>query len=175
MLLETQQLDRVPRLGFSLRGVSNPESVTEHSWHVAFLVWSLAPRVPGLDASKAMKMALIHDLAELRLGDVPLTASRYLPPGAKKQAEKKALADLAAPLGSRATRIFDEYQAGTTLESRMVKACDKLQLMLKVAAYERSGAHGLSEFWHNPGNFPDHGIEQIDELVSDLRRRCASG
>jgi 5'-deoxynucleotidase YfbR-like HD superfamily hydrolase len=92
MLLEVQQLDRVPRLGFSLRGVPNPESVTEHSWHLAFLVWSLAPKIPGLDAAKALEIALIHDLAELRLGDLPLGASRYpsqtwLPPSATGQGD----------------------------------------------------------------------------------------
>jgi len=175
MLLEVQQLDRVPRLGFSLRGVANPESVTEHSWHLAFLVWSLAPKIPELDAPKALEMALIHDLAELRLGDLPFTASRYLPPGAKSQAESKAITDLAAPLGDKARKILDEYQEGVTLEARMVKACDKLQMMLKVAAYERSGARGLSEFWHNSSNFPNHGIGPIDELMNELRERRASG
>ena len=174
MLLEVQQLDRVARLGFSLRGVPDPESVTEHSWHLAFLVWSLAPRIPDLNASKAVEMALIHDLAELRLGDLPLTASRYLPLSAKKEAERNALSDLAAPLGDRARSILDEYHQGVTLEARMVKACDKLQMMLKVAAYERAGSRGLSEFWDDPSNFPNHGISLIDELVSGLRNRRTS-
>jgi putative hydrolase of HD superfamily len=177
MLLEVQQLDRVPRLGFSLRGVPDPESVTEHSWHVAFLVWSLAPRIRNLDAARALEIALIHDLAEVRLGDLPLTASRYLPAGAKNEAEKRALADLAASLGHLATDLLDEYQKGESLEARTVKACDKLQLMLKVTAYERAGAGGLDEFWHNPGNFPDLGIQAIDDLVEALRdhHRSARG
>ena len=41
-LLELQGLDRVPRTGYALRGVDNPESVSEHSWHVTFLAWTLA-------------------------------------------------------------------------------------------------------------------------------------
>jgi putative hydrolase of HD superfamily len=175
MLLEVQQLDRVPRLGFSLRGVPNPESVTEHSWHLAFLVWSLAPKIPGLDAAKALEIALIHDLAELRLGDLPLGASRYLPAGAKRRAEGQALADVAAPLGDGAGRLFAEYQEGVTLEARTVKACDKLQLMLKVAAYERAGAKGLAEFWHNSDSSPEVGIQIIDELLDELRGRSAPG
>lgn len=174
MLLETQLLDRIPRVGFLLRGVPDPESVTEHSWHVAFLVWTLAPEIPGLDAARAMTMALIHDLPELRIGDLPMTAASYLPRGAKQAAEARALSDLTRPLGDRAQHLVAEYQLGETLEARTVKACDKLQLMLKVAAYEEAGAGGLSEFWHNPGNFPDLGIERIDLLVTQLRNRCTS-
>ena len=39
-LLELQHLDRVPRMGFVLRGVADPESVSEHLWHVTMLVWT---------------------------------------------------------------------------------------------------------------------------------------
>jgi len=35
LLLEVQNLDRIPRLGYLLSGVSDPESVSEHTWHVA--------------------------------------------------------------------------------------------------------------------------------------------
>ena len=87
LLLEAQTLDRVPRMGFLLRGVSRPESVAEHSYHVALLVLLLAPRVPEVDAARAVAMALLHDLAELRIGDLPRTVARYFPTGAKETAE----------------------------------------------------------------------------------------
>ncbi|MDH3253759.1 MAG: HD domain-containing protein, partial [Acidobacteriota bacterium] len=158
----------------ALRGVNDPESVTEHSWHLAFLVWLLAPEVPGVDAGKAVEMALLHDLAEVRLGDLPLTASRYFAPGAKRRAESQAFSDLAAPLGPRAHRLFTQYQESSTPEARLVKACDKLQLMLKVVAYQTWGTGDLSEFWHRPENFPQLDIALVDDLVSELKRRFAS-
>ncbi len=170
-LLELQALDRVPRMGYLLRGVADPESVTEHSWQVLFLVWALADRVPGLDVRRALELALVHDLAELRLGDLPRTSSRYLPEGAKPSAERSAIAELLAPLGDRAGRLFEEYQAGATLEAKLVKACDKLQLMLKVHAYQRWGAGGLDEFWENPQNFPGEEIEAVAELFAELQAR----
>ena len=89
LLFEAQALDRIPRSGFVLRGVADPESVTEHVWHVVFLVWVLAPRIEGIDLQRAMEIALLHDLAELRVGDLPRTAARYFPPGAKKAAESR--------------------------------------------------------------------------------------
>ncbi len=175
LLLEIQILDRVPRIGYPLRGVVDGESVTEHSWHVLFLVWALAPRVPEVDERRAVEMALIHDLAELRVGDLPRTASRYFPAGAKKAAETAAIAELLAPLPERVQELFADYERGTSPEAKLVKACDKLQLMLKVTVYERWGAGGLAEFWENPDNFPDGGFPVVRELFEELRRRREAG
>ncbi len=174
LLLEAQMLDRIPRSGYVLRGVANPESVTEHSWHVLFLVWTLGPRAPGVDVGRAVEIALVHDLAELRIGDLPRTAGRYFPAGAKKEAEAAAMADVLSPLPARARELYAEYQEGASLEARLVKACDKLQLMLKVTVYERWGTGALAEFWENPDNFPDLGIEAVAELFAELRHRRAA-
>jgi putative hydrolase of HD superfamily len=171
LLLELQVLDRVPRSGYVLRGVSDPESVTEHSWHVLFLVWVLGARIDGIDRHRAVEIALVHDLAELRIGDLPRTSSHYFPEGAKKAAEAAAMADVLAPLPERAQELYAEYQEGTSPEARLVKACDKLQLMLKVAVYERWGTGALAEFWDNPDNFPDGGFPVVAELFEELRAR----
>jgi len=173
LVLELQVLDRVPRAGFVLRGVAQPESVSEHSWHVVFLVWVLGREIDEVDTLRAVEIALVHDLAELRVGDLPRTASKYFPEGAKNAAETAALADVLAPLPARAQELYAEYQAGETPEARLVKACDKLQLMLKVAVYEGWGAGGLAEFWDHPDNFPDGGFAPVAELFAELRRRHA--
>lgn len=183
LLLETQTLDRVPRSGYVLRGVADPESVTEHCWHVVFLVWTVGTRVaaglPGFDLHRAMEIALVHDLAEMRVGDLPRTANKYFPEGAKKQAERRAMEEILAPLPERARELYAEYDAAESAEARLVKACDKLQLMLKVAVYEGWGADGLKEFWQNPANFPDigpdDGFEPVRELFEELRRRREAG
>lgn len=175
LLLELQILDRIPRTGFVLRGVSHPESVTEHSWHVLFLVWTLGARIPEIDLPRAVEIALVHDLAELRIGDLPRNSAHYFPAGAKKAAESAALADVLAPLPPRARELYDEYQAGGTAEARLVKACDKLQLMLKVAVYQRWGEGALAEFWDNPDNFPDGGFPVVAELFAELRARQGGG
>ena len=172
-LLELQALDRVPRTGYALRGVSEPESIAEHGFHLMLLIWALAARLPDVDLGHAVELALVHDLAEIRIGDLPRTAARYLPAGAKATAEKAALAELLAPLGERAPALFAEFEAGETREARLVRACDKLQMMLKVFVYERWGAGGLGEFWDNPGNFPDPGFAPVDELLAELRQRRA--
>jgi putative hydrolases of HD superfamily len=174
LFLELQILDRVPRSGYVLRGVHDPESVTEHSWHVLFLVWALGSRIDGIDLARAVEIALVHDIAELRVGDLPRTASHYFPDGAKKSAELAAMSDVLGPLPEHALDRYREYQDAATPEAHLVKACDKLQLMLKVAVYERWGTGALAEFWDNPDNFPDisdTGFEPVRELFEELRRR----
>lgn len=171
LFLEIQTLDRIPRAGYVLRGVSEPESVTEHTWQVLFLVWTLGPRIDGIDVGRAVEIALVHDLAELRIGDLPRNVAHYFPAGAKKAAEAVAMAEILAPLPERALLLFDEYQLGASPEARLVKACDKLQLMLKVTVYERWGTGALAEFWNNPDNFPDGGFPLVRQLFEELRAR----
>lgn len=173
-LLELQALDRLPRAGYVLRGVDDPESVAEHSFHLALLLWALAPGLPEIDLGRALELALIHDLPEIRIGDLPRTAGRYLPEGAKAAAEATAMAELLAPLGDRGPALLAEFEAGESPEARLVRACDKLQLMVKVFAYERWGARGLGEFWDNEINFPESGFAPVDELLADLHRRRAA-
>ncbi len=171
LFLELQILDRVPRSGYVLRGVPDPESVSEHSFHVVFLVWALGARVSGIDLSRAMGIALVHDLAEIRVGDLPRTAAPYFPDGAKKAAESLAMDDILAPLPAAARELYEEYEKGESAEARLVKACDKLQLMLKVSVYQSWGQGALAEFWDHPENFPDPAFAEVRAVFDELAAR----
>src|SRR4051794_5293762 len=61
-------LKEVRRKGWGDRGLSDAESVADHSYRVALLAWALA-RARGLDAGRALLIALVHDLAEAEVGD----------------------------------------------------------------------------------------------------------
>ena len=64
-----------------------------------------------------------------------------------------------------------EYLAAATPEARLVKACDKLQMMIKVTVYERWGEGSLAEFWDNPDNFPDLGFAPVAEIFGNRSAR----
>ena len=174
LLLELQTLDRVPRSGYFLRGISDCESVSEHTFHLALLVWFLAGEESDLDRARAVELALMHDLAELRIGDLPRTATTYLPADVKHAAERRAAADILAPADPRATALYEEYEEGATVEARFVRACDKLQLMIKVTVYESWGHRGLAEFWGNPANFPKSEFASIEGLFRRLQERATA-
>ncbi len=175
LLLELETLDRVPRSGYLLRGVADGESVAEHSFHLALIVLLLAPREPELDGGRALELALVHDLAELRVGDLPRTAARYFPADAKHAAERAAAAEILAPAAPEIASRYQEYERGESREARFVKACDKLQLMLKVAVYQHWGHTGLAEFWRHPENFPDREFRSVAEVFARLEERAAAG
>jgi putative hydrolase of HD superfamily len=174
LLLELQTLDRVPRSGYFLRGISDCESVSEHTFHLAMLVWFLAGEEPAVDRARAVELALMHDLAELRIGDLPRTATTYLPADVKHAAERRAAADILAPADPRANALYEEYEEGETAEARFVRACDKLQLMIKVTVYESWGHRGLAEFWGNPANFPKSEFASIERLFRSLQERATA-
>lgn len=173
LLLELQLLDRVPRIGYRLRGITDGESVAEHTFQLALLVRLLAAEELELDRARAVELALLHDLGELRLGDLPATAAGYLPDGAKHEAERRAVEHLLAPADPDARAAYLEYDSRASREARFVAACDKLQLMLKVSVYQAQGRGGLAEFWANPGNFPDREFASVARLFDALRARAA--
>ena len=138
------------------------------------LVWFLAGEEPGLDRGHAVELALMHDLAELRIGDLPRTATTYLPAEVKHAAERRAAADILAPADPRANALYEEYEEGSSTEALFVRACDKLQLMIKVTVYESWGHRGLAEFWGNPANFPKSEFASIESLFRSLQERATA-
>ena len=68
LLLEALKLKSLPRTGWLRAGIENPESVAAHSWGVAWLCMILCP--DDLNKLKVLEMAIIHDLAEVRIGDI---------------------------------------------------------------------------------------------------------
>ncbi len=172
-LLELQALDRLPRVGFSLRGVAAPESISEHLFHLTFLVWTVGRASPEIDLGKALEIALLHDLAEVRLGDLPRTAAAYQPEGVKAAAEREILEDVLAPLPGCAA-ILAEYQQRGSREAQLVAVCDKVQLLVKAYVYREIGNRAMDEFFDRLDGFDDGGFPRLGELVAELGRRLRS-
>ncbi|HEV8359378.1 MAG TPA: HD domain-containing protein, partial [Candidatus Thermoplasmatota archaeon] len=68
LVLEAEALKRTPRAGWKRVGIARPESVADHSWRLALMAMLYAEML-GLDAGKAARIAVLHDLAEARTGD----------------------------------------------------------------------------------------------------------
>ncbi len=145
-LLRLLGLKKVARRGWTRHAIPEAavESVADHSYGTALLAWLLCPC--GLDLTRVMEMALVHDLAEIVTGD--LTPSDGVPEQVKQRDEARALADLLAGArpGARGLGLLDEYQAQTTPEARFVKAMDRLDMALQSRIYERDFQLNLAEF-----------------------------
>jgi putative hydrolases of HD superfamily len=149
-------LKHVPRAGWLLRGVPNPESVADHSYGVSLVALALTEVLnasgelrQSLDRGRVLTIALLHDLAECQLTDLPNPALRHLPRAAKHAAEAAVLAELTKALPSTQSllELWTEYEAGSSPEGRLVRDADRLEMMVQCLRYERAGSRMLDEFW----------------------------
>lgn len=178
-LIELQRLKRLERTGWTLRGLPNgTESVASHSFGVAVTAMMLADEVKArgleVDCERLLRMALLHDWAETRVGDMPRTATNYFGAEARKTAETSAFADIVSGLGSSESNyktLYQDYEQRNSLEARLVKAADVIDLLVQAYALERSGAKGLDEFWeasHSDFQLPAVAQEVVKEVVQSL-------
>ena len=164
-------LDRVQRAGYVLRGVADPESVAAHSHFVSLLTLLFVDRYPDMfNKEKALGIALVHDLPEAIIMDIPMPASTEYLKEAKHQAEQAICADLFNGLGNVYGRYMEEMLARETPEARLVAGLDKAQMMLKIFYYQQEGRGNLAEFWKNPANFRDYGLEPVSAFFDALCR-----
>lgn len=183
LLLELQRLKRLDRTGWVLRGLPpGAESVAAHSYGVALTAMLLADEVASrgvrVDAGRVLRIAVLHDLAEARTGDMPRTMAEYYGAQARKAAEKAAFRDLVGGLSPEREQLYaglhDEYEERAGLEARIVKAADVIDLLAQALAFERAGSRGLDEFWEGVPS-RDFGLEGaardvVTEVIESLTR-----
>ena len=184
VLIELQRLKRLDRTGWVLRGFANgTESVASHSFGVSVTAMLLADALLAqgvtVNVEKMLRIALLHDWAEARVGDMPRTATLYFGSEARKQAETAAFSDLTEPVDQNAvySTLYHEYEERNTLEARLVKAADVIDLLIEALALERAGGRGLDEFWEvaeNPQLQLEGPAKQIvDEILQSLLKARA--
>ncbi len=154
VLLELQRLKRLDRTGWVLRGLPpGAESVAAHSYGVALTAMLLADecaaRGVGVDVGRLLRIALLHDLQETRTGDMPRTVADYYGREARRAAERAAFDDImrGATAAHAYAELHEDYESRASLEARLVKAADVIDLLAQALAFERAGSRGLAEFW----------------------------
>ncbi|MEM7479711.1 MAG: HD domain-containing protein [Acidobacteriota bacterium] len=132
-ILEIDRLKGVLRQT-TLADGSRRENSAEHSWHITLMAFLLTEHAVSeeLSVQRVMEMLLVHDLVEIDAGDTfcyDREAHRD-----KEEREQRA-ADrlfglLPADQGERFRALWDEFEAGETLEARYAAALDRLQPVL---------------------------------------------
>ncbi|MBM3257912.1 MAG: HD domain-containing protein [Candidatus Nealsonbacteria bacterium] len=182
-LVEVGKLKRMPRMGWVLRGIDNPETIADHTFRMTLMTWILCCK-KKLNISKALKMSLIHDLCEVYAGDTTpfdCILSRKGKKGknifnkwprlSKKEKEifflnkckkenkalRKITSKLPPKLRKEIINLWDEYEKGLTLEGRFVRQVDRVENLLQALEYWKKGKKFKIEPWWI----------QIEELVDD--------
>jgi putative hydrolase of HD superfamily len=154
----SNDLKLLPRTGWLLAGIRPAESVADHTYATALLALALAQRINSapddhglaqpLDAGRVVQLALVHDLAESILTDLPQRSSHVLGKKAKHQAEEDALQQILAeePNMDWLLALWREYNQTDSPEAQLVRDADKLEMVHQSLRYQRASHAGLAEF-----------------------------
>ncbi|KAF2433584.1 HD domain-containing protein [Tothia fuscella] len=157
-----ERLKTTQREGWRRFGVKNGESISDHMYRMSIITMLAPPSLSSkLDIPRCTKMALIHDMAELLVGDI--TPVDKIPKAEKSRREETTMDYLCKDLlgkvgggiaGEEMKAVWKEYEDGETLEAKFVHDVDKVELLLQMVDYERSNKHDgkgqldLGEFCH---------------------------
>ncbi len=111
-------------------------SVLEHTLRVAWLALIIARREGGCDEGKVLKMAMLHDLAETRTSDHSYVQKVYV------SADEKMATDetLAGTTLSDMREVLAEFEAQQTLEAKVVKDADNLDIDIELRELAERGS-----------------------------------
>ena len=112
------------------------ESTAEHCWRLALMVMLVAPYLQQtFDVDKAIKMALLHDIVEAEVGDIPVFDITEDIKKKKYLAECAAINNIKATLnntvGDQFYTVWMEFEDNITYEAKVVNALDKLECKLQ--------------------------------------------
>ena len=119
--------------------ISNPESVADHSYSMAVMSMIIAD-LENYNSEKILKMVLLHDLAESKIGDyTPEQISHESKKELENNAFFKIIENLPEIIKSQYLTIWQEYQENNSSESKIVHQIDRLEMALQAKLYQKEG------------------------------------
>lgn len=128
------------------------ENVAQHSYKTALLASALCPD----HRTDAFVMGMIHDLAEIQIGDIP--PAQVKDKAQKHAEEQRAFRRLMTDSGcqaetaARLIALFDAYTFDNTDTAHIVHIADKLDMALQALFYEDMHHIDLQEFLDSAQN-----------------------
>jgi putative hydrolase of HD superfamily len=110
-------------------------NLAEHHLRVMWIALTIA-KYEKADIDKVLKMALVHDIAESRTGDVDYLSRQYV-----ERNEELGFKDMVkeTSLEKELREMQDEYIERKTLEAKIVKDADNLDVDFELAEQEVRG------------------------------------
>ncbi len=133
-------LKKIPRQGWMDKlSIESPESVADHSYSMA-MIGMLISDLQNYNSEKILKMILLHDLAESKIGDyTPKQLSKEKKDKLENNAFHEIIKNLPDLIKSQYLQIWQEYQENNSPESKIVHQIDKLEMALQAKIYEKDG------------------------------------
>ena len=107
----------------------------EHSFRVAWIALTIAKQEQGVNTEKLLKIALLHDLLETRTGDVNYLSRQYT-----IRNDELAVQDIFTGTSfEEMISLFNEYKDKASLEAKIVKDVDKLDVDFELSEQTSKG------------------------------------
>jgi putative hydrolase of HD superfamily len=162
------------------RNVPQAESVADHSWRVAALCM-LLQQESSIDITKAMEMAILHDLAESIIGDI--APFDNISKDEKKRLEHDAISYISDVLRNASgntsdchlLQVMEEYEARESATAKAVKDLDLLDMLIQATEYEERYGHiNLQDFFDGTPveKFQTEAIARMAHRVHKQRQSC---
>jgi len=133
-------LKKISRQGWIDKlSLDNPESVADHSYSMAVMSMVISD-LENYNSEKILKMVLLHDLAESKIGDyTPEQLDNEKKNKLENNAFDEIIKNLPDLIKSQYLQIWQEYQENTSPESKIVHQIDKLEMALQAKIYQKDG------------------------------------
>lgn len=195
------RLKKLPRRGWVINDIKNPESIAEHVFRASLMAWILGNEKKGLNIERILKMALIHDLCEIYAGDITPYDS-VLPKNSRKRKElmktwprfshaqrikitskkhkkeekalNKLLADLPSGIKKEIKNLWLDYEKGLTSEGRFFRQTDRLENFLQALEYwKKYKKPPQGPWWEWAREFFDDSylLEFIEEMAAEFHKK----
>ena len=117
--------------------IPKPESVADHSYMMSVMAMVLSD-IKNMNTEKIIKMSLLHDWAESKIGDFmpdEITPDKKI--ALEENAMNEILGILPHSIKDDYSTIWNEYQDMASSESKLVHEIDKLEMALQAKIYEK--------------------------------------
>lgn len=146
------------------------ESVADHCFGVALLSLFISEQYfPSLDASKIIRMALLHEFGEIYGGDI--TPNDNVSKDRKEKVERDSVYRVLSKLknGKKYTELWEEYENRSSKEAIFVDQIDKLEMALQAGVYAKSGNKNLRK--HVESSKTRISDRVLKEFIEELEKR----
>ena len=133
-------LKKISRQGWIDKlSIDNPESVADHSYSMAMISMVISD-LENYNSEKILKMVLLHDLAESKIGDfTPEQINKESKIKLENDAFNEIIGYLPELIKNEYLEIWNEYQENTSPESKIIHQIDKLEMALQAKIYQNEG------------------------------------
>jgi putative hydrolase of HD superfamily len=176
-----EALKRIPRTGWLLRGVlpGSAETIAEHSFSTTIIAFLLgAQSGQPINHTRLLLMALLHDLPESQIGDIPISAEKVFPRfrEIKQEAEQQVMLELLNKLPKEIKHhledIWRECKSGDSFEAKLVEAADRIATAFHALTLIRTGYKPelfASFFDHTEKTISSLQIPSVEAFFKELR------